>query len=51
MDGASVDECQKILSEVEFLRKLDSDQTEAKFFDEVQEMVIEYCDRLQKNQE
>jgi hypothetical protein len=47
-NGATINECQEILSEIEFLRKLDTEKTQEKFLNEVQSKVLEYLSRLQK---
>ncbi len=46
VNGATIDECQEILSEVEFARKLDVEKIQEKFFNEVQSKVLEYIVRL-----
>ncbi|MHC5738425.1 hypothetical protein [Nostoc sp.] len=46
VNGATIDECQEILSEVEFARKLDVEKNQDKFFNEVQSKVLEYIVRL-----
>lgn len=46
VNGATIDECQKILSEVEFARKLDVEKIQDKFLNEVQSKVLEYIVRL-----
>jgi hypothetical protein len=49
-DGATTDECQEILSEIQFVRKLDTEKSQEKFLNEVQSKVLEYLARLQKYQ-
>jgi hypothetical protein len=46
VNGATIDECQEILSEVEFARKLDVEKNQEKFFNEVHSKVLEYIVRL-----
>ncbi len=49
-NGATIDECQEILSEIEFARELDIKKTGEEFLNEVQSKVLEYLNRLQKHQ-
>ncbi|MEH1897677.1 MAG: hypothetical protein V7K94_20710 [Nostoc sp.] len=49
VNGATIDECEEILSEVEFARKLDVEKNQDKFFNEVQSKVLEYIVRLRAN--
>jgi hypothetical protein len=49
-DGATIDECQEILAEIEFVRKLDPEKIQERFLNEVQSKVLEYLGRLQKYQ-
>jgi hypothetical protein len=49
-DGATIDECQEILSEIEFVREIDTGKTQEKFLNEVQSKVIEYATRIEKHQ-
>jgi hypothetical protein len=45
-NGATFDECQEILAEIEFARKLDTKKNQEKFLSEVQSKVLEYITRL-----
>ncbi|MEH2376036.1 hypothetical protein [Nostoc sp.] len=46
VNGATIDECQEILSEIEFARKLDVEKNQEKFLNEVQSKILEYIVRL-----
>ncbi|MEH2441895.1 hypothetical protein [Nostoc sp.] len=46
VNGATIDECQEILSEVEFAKKLDVEKNQDKFLNEVESKVLEYIVRL-----
>lgn len=47
-NGATIDECQEILSKIEFVRKLDLEETHKKFINEVRVKVVEYLTRISK---
>ncbi|MEH1787339.1 hypothetical protein [Nostoc sp.] len=50
VNGATIDECHEILSEIEFIRELDVEKIHEKFLNEVQSKVLEYLIRLKKSQ-
>ncbi|MEH1783366.1 MAG: hypothetical protein V7K67_30680 [Nostoc sp.] len=50
VNGATIDECHEILSEIEFIRELDVEKIHEKFLNEVQSKVLEYLIRLKKCQ-
>jgi hypothetical protein len=50
VNGATIDECHEILSEIEFIRELDVEKIQDKFLNEVQSKVLEYLIRLKKRQ-
>jgi hypothetical protein len=46
-NGATINEYQEILSEIDFVRKIDAEKTQEKFLNAVQSKVLEYLTRLQ----
>ncbi|GAX42028.1 hypothetical protein NIES4075_30260 [Tolypothrix sp. NIES-4075] len=50
VNGATIDECHEIVSEIEFIRELDVEKIQEKFLNEVQSKVLEYLIRLKKYQ-
>ncbi|RCJ17389.1 hypothetical protein A6770_34080 [Nostoc minutum NIES-26] len=46
INGATIDQCQEILSEIEFVKELDTQKTQEGFLNEVQSKVLEYLNRL-----
>lgn len=47
--GATFDECQEILSEIKFVRELDTEKVQEEFLNEVQSKVLEYLARPRIN--